>query len=409
MAAIVEAMLAEGTEHLGSPAPTRTIHAHALIDGLGAGGAELVLTEFAAVAESVGITLTVGYLQNRDGNPVAAHRLARLGVEAELVPVEHLLAPDDLRRVRRHLTRVGPDVLHTHMDSADCLGGLAARSLGLPSLSTLHAMEWQRGAGRQRLRARLTAGVRRRCAARVVAVSDAARDLYLAEGWERPERMVTLRNGVAGRARPGAGGAVRERLGIASDALVVATLSTLRPEKGHEVAVEALQRLQGRFGGLRLLIIGDGPLHAEVQALAARLGERAIMVGYQDDVMPFLDATDVLVHPSHYDAFPTALLEAMAASVPVVASAVGGIPEIVADGHTGTLIAAPPEAGALAVAVGDLLHDPRRRSELGSAGRRRFERDFSAAAWARRTRSLYEDVLGERRTRSRDEDRLEAP
>ena len=102
---------------------------------------------------------------------------------------------------------------------------------------------------------------------------------------------------------------------------------------------------------------------------AARLGEGAVLTGHREDVMELLDATDVLIHPSRFDAFPTTLLEAMAASVPIVATDVGGIPEIVLGGQTGVLVGPPPTGEAFAAAVAPLLDDPGLREALGSQGR----------------------------------------
>ncbi|MDP9261507.1 MAG: glycosyltransferase family 4 protein, partial [Actinomycetota bacterium] len=100
--------------------------------------------------------------------------------------------------------------------------------------------------------------------------------------------------------------------------------------------------------------------------------------------------------------FPTTLLEAMAASVPIVATSVGGIPEIVADGHTGVLVPSPPTADRVALAVAGLLEDPSRRHTLAVAARQRYESRFRAGPWAHRIRALYESVLSERRTRGGD-------
>jgi glycosyltransferase involved in cell wall biosynthesis len=98
----------------------------------------------------------------------------------------------------------------------------------------------------------------------------------------------------------------------------------------------------------------------------------------------------VLLHPTHVDAFPTALLEAMAAGVPIVATAVGGIPEMVESGTGGVLIPSPPQAPALAEALVPLLEDERLRRRIGERGRERFARDFTAEAWATRMRAVYE-------------------
>ena len=119
------------------------------------------------------------------------------------------------------------------------------------------------------------------------------------------------------------------------------------------------------------------------------------MTGPRFDVMRLLDATDLYLQPSRADAFPTTLLEALAASTPVLATDVGGIPEIVVHDRTGVLINAPPTPEQLAEAIGSLLDDPRRRCDLAHAGRRRYEDRFTADPWVRRTRALYDAVLCE--------------
>jgi glycosyltransferase involved in cell wall biosynthesis len=109
--------------------------------------------------------------------------------------------------------------------------------------------------------------------------------------------------------------------------------------------------------------------------------------------MAVLDAADVLLHPSRHDALPTTIIEAMAASTPVVATCVGGIPELVDDGVSAVLVRAPPRADALAAALGGLLRDPGRRQRLAAAARGRFEEQFTADRWAARMGALYRSVL----------------
>jgi glycosyltransferase involved in cell wall biosynthesis len=351
----------------------------------------MLLAELAAALPAAGVEPSVTYLADLDGSP-AVPRLRERGVEAVLVPMTLLHDPRGLVRLRRHLAALAPDLVHTHLGYADLLGSAAARSLGLPSVATLHVMEWPRS-GKDAVRERLMSAARRRLAARVVAVSEAGRLAYLARGWDEPEHVVTIHNGVAAQARPGAGVAVRAQLGLAPGDLVVATLSVLRAGKGHDVAIDAVARLRERFPRLRLLIVGEGSARPQVQRAAAALGDGAVLAGHRDDVMAVLDAVDLLVHPSRIDAFPTALLEAMAAGVPAVATAVGGIPEIVEDGLTGVLIAAPADGASLATALEPLLADRAVRRCLADAGRGRFAREFSSDRWAQRLRALYDDVL----------------
>lgn len=375
--------------------PSYPLRVLAMIDSLTAGGAEMLLAELAAGAPAANLEVSVAYLGDRDGSPAAA-RLRQRGIEPASIDLRGLLHPPTLLRARRHVAAVHPDIVHTHLAYADVVGGIAARSLGVPSVSTVHVMEWEADGFRGRLRNRLVAATRRRCAAAVVAVSDAARAVLVDSGIDTPERVVTVRNGVDARPCPGAGAAVRGELGIGADELVVAQVAVMRRGKGHDAAAAAVARLSERLPGVRLLVVGDGPDRDEVERWLAPLGGRALAVGHRDDVMRLLDAADVLVHPSTVDAFPTALLEAMAAAVPVVATAVGGIPEIVADGETGLLVSAPADPDALADALGGVLGDEETRLRLGAAGRARYEREFTARSWALRTRALYERVLTDR-------------
>ncbi len=227
---------------------------------------------------------------------------------------------------------------------------------------------------------------------RIIAVSEATREAYLKRYWERPERVVTIHNGIAtpepklGRAQ------TRAALGIAPDALVVAIVAVLRKGKGHDVAVQAIARLRERFPGLTLLIVGDGPERAQIETLASSLGKSAIFTGHRGDVAELLGAVDVLLHPTSMDAFPTVLLEACAASLPVLATRVGGIPEIVRDEHNGLLLDMPTNAAAVAAKLERLLGDTQLRARMGVAARARFEHEFSAEQWAKRLRGLYDEV-----------------
>jgi len=371
-----------------------TIRVHVLIDSLGMGGAEFLLGEFAARDPAAGLELSVGYLHER-GDDRGRRRLRAAGVEPVHVPVTSLVGPGGWLRVRTHLQAAKADVLHTHLGTSDFLGGIAARSLRLPAVSTVHVMEWPRSR-RNDVKVELISAARRYCMARVIAVSTPAARWLIDHRWARPRQVVTVHNGVHGAARPGAGREVRRALGLADDALVIAMLSVLREEKGHDLGIAAVAALRARFPGVQLLVVGDGEARPGLEALAATTDGLVTFAGHRDDVMDVLDAADVLLHPSRIDAFPGALLEAMAAGVPVVATAVGGIPDVVDDGRTGILVAPPPSPAALAAAVAPLLDDGAFRRRLADAGRRRFEREFSAERWVERVRDVYAAALAQR-------------
>ncbi len=370
----------------------------AVIDHLSVGGAEMLLGQFAAAAPAMGIRLSVAHLVDSDGNP-AATPLREAGIEPVNLDVRGRPGTRHLRAMRRHIRTVRPDIVHTHMGTSDLVGGLAARSLGVPTVSTIHAIMQQRS-GTARAKDVLFALSQRWCADRVITVSDSARRAYLDRRRGMDRRVVRIYNGIDLETAPGSGAIVRRELGIQPDDLLVGMVSGLRPEKGHDIAIEAITKLRGRFPSLRLLIAGQGRLESELARHAAPLGKDIIFAGYRTDVSAVFDALDVCIHPSRLDAFPTALIEALAASVPVLATAVGGIPEIVDDGNTGVLVAAPPRPDALAHELGLLLADPARRDALAGAGRRAYLERFTAGPWVQSTRALYDTVLDERRRRS---------
>jgi glycosyltransferase involved in cell wall biosynthesis len=370
-----------------------TLRVHALINELGFGGAETMLVDLAAAAPAMEIELAVTYLHAGDSEATVA-RIRSHGVDPVLVPFRGLASVASHRAVRARIAATAPDVVHTHLRTADIAGALAARSLGVPALCTLHGFDWDprvtglRGT-RGRVGTALVTLARRRLTSLVVAPSEA-----LARGWMRHAgddagHVVTVHSAGSRPPRPGAGAAIRAELGLPGDAFVVLVLAWLHPLKGHPAAIEAAGRLARGGAGARLVIVGPGPEEGALRELAARVAPGTVFTGYRDDVMELLDAADVLVHPSRMEGFPIALLEAMAAGVPILATRVGGIPEVVEDGVTGILVDAPATPEALTEALARLRTDPAMRARLAQAARASFEERFTTAVWARRMRDLY--------------------
>jgi glycosyltransferase involved in cell wall biosynthesis len=354
----------------------------------------MLLGDLALGAPSAGIELSVGYLREVDKSP-SAQRLQAAGIEPTLVNSGRLMDINSLRLVRAHLRAVEPDVLHTHLPTADLLGAMAARTLRIPSISTIHLIDratTDPAGPRAAIKDRFTVMARRYGDARIIAVSEAARRAYLERQRERPERVVTIHNGIA-PPQPGRSPAdLRAEMGIAPEALVVAMVTVLRKGKGHDLAVQAIAQLRQRHPTLTLLVVGDGPERLHIAELAAPLGDGAVLTGHRDDIPEVLGAADVLLHPTLMDAFPTILLEACAVGLPVLATAVGGIPEIVTDGRNGLLLPAPPSSATIAAGLERLLGDPILRARLGAEARARYEREFSAERWAKRLRSVYDEI-----------------
>jgi glycosyltransferase involved in cell wall biosynthesis len=199
------------------------------------------------------------------------------------------------------------------------------------------------------------------------------------------------------RPRPEARGELRARLGIANAnpaTPVIGTVGRLEARKGTALLLEAAAQLVKKgLSELRVVVVGDGPLRDELSALAARLGitERVHMLGNRSDVAEVLVALDVFVLPSHSEGMSNALLEAMATGLPVVATAVGGNPEVVSAETTGVLVP-PDNAMALADAVLRLVASPGLRAQLGAAARGQVQERHGACAMVRRLEAVYAAV-----------------
>jgi glycosyltransferase involved in cell wall biosynthesis len=182
----------------------------------------------------------------------------------------------------------------------------------------------------------------------------------------------------------------RDRYAIPQDARVVITVAMLQTQKGHRDLIAAIAGIHPRIPGLQLLLVGDGPLRAELEGdvQARGLGDIVRFVGLTRDVPDLLAASDIFVLPSLWEGLPMALLEAMAAGLPAVATAVSGTAQVLEDGVSGLLVP-PDDAAGLATAIESLIRDPGLASRLALAGRSRVEARFSVDEQARRYADLY--------------------
>jgi glycosyltransferase involved in cell wall biosynthesis len=191
----------------------------------------------------------------------------------------------------------------------------------------------------------------------------------------------------------------RAALGLSSDSFVVGAVGRLDSVKNLPLLLEAHARLADRCPGLRTVIVGDGPEREalERQAAGLDLSQSVIFTGYRQDVRFLMSAFDLHVNCSAYEGVSLTILEAMASALPVIATRVGGNPEVVVDGETGVLVPAGPLS--IAGAILDLARDPRRRRAMGDAGRWRVIRHFSIARMVGDYARIYlaerSDALGE--------------
>lgn len=219
---------------------------------------------------------------------------------------------------------------------------------------------------------------------RVVANSQAAAGQLRSEGVPAA-KIVVVPNGIDPDIFPPRSYSARPRR--------IALVACLRPEKRIDVLIAAAPRILARYPDAEFLIVGDGSSRDALVALARSTGAgaRIRFLGHRDDVPSVLAEADAFVLPSQSEAFPNSIIEAMASGLPVVATAVGGIPELVADGTTGRLVP-PGDADALADAIVHVLENPGRAAEYGRAGRRRVEQSYSYTRMVEQFEALY---LGE--------------
>jgi glycosyltransferase involved in cell wall biosynthesis len=180
----------------------------------------------------------------------------------------------------------------------------------------------------------------------------------------------------------------------------VGAVAVLRPEKALDVLVAAVSLLAAEFPHLRVVIAGGGPEEARLRALVRELGlDKTIMLlGLRRDVADVLAAVDVVALSSDREGTPLAVMEAMAAAKPVVATRVGGIPDLIEDGVHGLLVP-PRDPSALAGALGRLLRDAQLRKELGRRGQERQRREFDVGVAVQRVETIYEELVAAQRER----------
>lgn len=375
-----------------------------LVDSLGIGGAEGLTISLAAGLREQGVDARVGSLLVEDGNPLA-DQLQAAGVPwLDLRRMSTgLLDPRPGLAVASYLRRERIDLVHTHLRYANITGRVGAVLARRPSVTTVHAQVLdptrlvEPGAGwRGEVTRQLDYLTARAVGTAIVAVSEVQRQAYLTVARVEPERVVTVLNGVdldTYRPNPEARARLRAQLELDAETTLFATVAMLRPHKGVRHLLEAAGLLRAARRAARYVVVGDGPERASLEAQATALGlhDAVSFLGARHDVSTVLAAADAYVHPSLHEALPTSVLEAMAVGLPVVATRIGGLSEMVLDGETGLLVP-PARVDVLAGAMTVLL-DPARRASVGAAGRAWVSKHASRTDWVARIRGLYEQVI----------------
>lgn len=298
------------------------------------------------------------------------------------VPIGQDFSPRLARDVLRAVRAGSTDLLHTHMVHADVYGSVAAHALHTPFVSTRHNDDRYLLGPFRYVDRTFMHGVRR-----IVAISDAVREFHAAAGLPA-EKLVTVHYGLdAAPVVPSE--LTPEAAGVPPEAPLVLAIGRLIEQKDHATLLRAFVDVPDAW----LAILGWGPLEESTKALAAQLGiaDRVLVPG-RVEPRDWLRRADVFAHTSRWEGFGIVLLEAMLAGLPVVATRVSAIPEIVVEGKTG-LLAEAGDAAGLAGHLRQLLGDEALRRRLGDAGRARAQAEFSVAAMADRTVEVYRQAL----------------
>lgn len=369
-----------------------------LIDSLTVGGAEALVIPFAKAARQRGVELTVCARTSIGGNPLEKE-LRSLGVDVENLGARNLRDAAAMRRLSRLVRDLQPDVIHSHLTYAAIWGAAVSRWHRVPLIASLHVPPSSDQGVKGSIRQRLMVTLLNRIAARVIVVSDALGKEWVRETRLSGSKITVIHNGIDVERRSDQERAsIRDELGISEDAFMIATVAVLRRGKGLETLIQAAKRVVEACGACVFVVVGEGPMSGKWKKLAEEIGvaEHIRWTGYRRDVPSILAAADLFVLPTLADAFPTVLLEAFAAGLPVVASDVGGVSEIVDEGRTGMLVP-PGDANSLAARIDMALNDQLWLKHAGEAAREKAEIDFSVETWFSRLENVYSQVLESRR------------
>lgn len=351
------------------------------------GGAEIFLVSLLKNLNKERFDITACYVSG--GGPLESE-LAASNIEVIKLPVlTRTNLPLCFHRLFRIMKAHKPDIVHTHLFEPGVLGRTVARVIGIPVIiAHEHGMTpWKR---KPHIMYEKWAN---RFTHMRVAVSEDIRQNRISREGTPPEKIITIPNGVdTGYFDPSQWppAASRAELGLGMDTPIVGTVARLTPVKGLLYLLEAVREISWHIPNVTLLIVGDGPLRGslEQQSRELSIDDRVIFTGYRSDTPKMLAAMDVFVLPSIMEGMPISLLEALAMQRFVVATRVGGIPEVIQDKLSGILIP-PSDSHQLAKAIASSLEDRERRNSIAVNARKHAVEYFSIENSARRIGELY--------------------
>lgn len=360
-----------------------------LISSGGYYGAENMLLNLCASQQKTGCQNSLMIFYNVHAPNVELYeRARRRGLSVRMVHCQGRADWRAVRQIEECIQEDGIQLIHTHGYKADLYGYVAARRSGKPIVATCH--NWLGGTAALGIYNHLDRMALKRFHG-LAAVSDSVAQRLLASGVSA-KKIRTIANGIDvqtfERARP------LQAFNL-DGSKVVGMVARLDLKKGFEYLLRAANELRGSFPELKVVIVGEGPDRSEIEGMIQRLGLQSsvILAGQRSDMPAVYAAMDVFVLPSLNEGLPMTILEAMAASKPVIATRVGAIPKVIQDGETGLLVD-PGDSDGLRNALARLLTDSGLCSRLGAEGHDWVSRNYTSEAMALKYRQMYDDVLG---------------
>lgn len=357
-----------------------------ILDNLDRGGAQKTLRILIAGLSARGHQQHVICL-NEKFNTQVVESIRQAGASVEVIGRPRLYALVGLWHIVRELRRRRPDVVHTKLPWGDLVGRTMARIAGVgPIVSTVTT----RYIDKPRIQLMLDRATIQ-WAERVVFVSAEIIPFSIAHEGVRPDQVLCIRNGIEPDDRDRTEAATRLRREYGAGArTIIGMVARLHPQKAHADLLEAFARVASGSRDVRLWLVGDGSEHKRLAGQVRRLGleDRVLFAGDRDDVLDWVAAMDIFAHPTYFEGLPSAVLEAMLAAKPVIATPADGINGLITSGAQGWLVP-PGDIGALAGAIRYVMDHPEEAARVARAGAQRVREEFSAGRYVQ----AYEDLF----------------
>lgn len=365
-----------------------------LVEDLKIGGAERIIASIAEGLERRKFEISVWCIS---GGGEIADELKQTEIDIKILDIFSYHNPTNILRLAYLLRKAHPDIVHTHGYFASTFGRLAAILARTPVIVT-HAHTTYYGFKKRNF---LIERLLSLFTDTIVCVSQAVKRFVVEVEGINEKKTSLIYNGVGEPSFfevDSDDHVNRKSLGLEEKDIVVVTVASLTPHKGHHVLINAATVVSKRHKNLRLLIVGDGPLRNKLEAYAKelRLSSNIVFTGQRKDIVSLLKLADLFVLPStEREGLGIALIEAMAKGLPVIGTKLGGIPEVIEDEINGLLVT-PGNPYELATAIDKLVIDRSMRMRMGMNGRKIYEEKFTAQKMIKHIELLYDELLRRR-------------